>query len=319
MMCTLGSCSSSVAPVKDKVKVQLKYRHQAQFAGLYVAVKNGYYQEEDIEVEFIEGGGGVDLFGPVISQDIHFAIASSDHILAKRVEGAPLKAIAAIYRKSATVFVSMVGSQILRPHDMKNKKVAALLENAGEYEFQLKAMLKNVHIDPQEVQVVSLDRQYKDFISGKVDVTGAYITGGALRLEAQGVELNYIWPSDYGIEFYSDTLFTSDHLITTNPDLVLRFLRASLRGWNEAIRHQTEAIEATLEYAKIKDTALQTAMMNAQHHLIYTGDAPIGWMSKRVWQGMNRTLHEQGVITTQIQDINTVFTTKFLEAIYNDN
>lgn len=311
-------CNRADSPTIDKVKIQLKYYHQAQFAGLYMAVERGYYKDENIEVEFVEGGGDVDLFTPIIDGTVQFSIASSDLILAKRVAGNPIKAIAVIYRKSACVFVSKVESNILRPHDLKNKKVAALFENAKEYEFQLKGMLKNIGVDLNEVEIVDLDRQYETFLSGEVDVTGAYVTGGALRLEEKGIALNYIWPSDYGIDFYSDTIFANDALIIDNPDLVLRFLRASLRGWNEAIRNSEDAVNVTLKYARIKNPALQTAMMKAQHPLIYTGDAQVGWMSKRIWSSMNTTLFEQGVIPIALDDIDTVYTTTFIEKIYNE-
>lgn len=316
ILLSLFGCQTEPPKKIDKVRVQLKFHHQAQFAGLYMAVEHGFYQDENIEVEFVEGGGDVDLFTPIINKEAQFSIASSDLILAKRVSGQPIKAIAVVYKKSACVFVSKTESNILRPHDMKNKKVAVLLDKAKEYEFQLRAMLKNLQIDSKTVKMVDLDRQYQQFLAGDVDVTGAYVNGGALRLESQGVKLNYIWPSDYGVEFYSDALFTHDSLIKNNPDLVLRFLRASLRGWNEAIRHSEDAVTVTLKYAKIKDRKLQAAMMHAQHPLIYTGNGQIGSMDERIWSGMNKTMFEQGVIPTPLNDINSVYTTSFLEHIY---
>lgn len=312
----LWGCNTSVELQEpDKVKVQLKFSHQAQFAGLYVAVEKGYFKDENLEVEFIEGGRGIDLISPVAAGDVDFGIASSDHILISRTEGAKVRAIAAIYRRSAAVFVAKAGSGIKRPHDMLGKKVAVYSKNAKEYEYELRAMLKKLDIDIEQMKLVDLDHKYEKFINDEVDVTGAYVTGGALRLSSQGVELNYIWPIDYGIDFYSDTFFTSDTLLQNNPDLVQRFLRASLKGWDYAIRHSVEAVEITMNYAAIKDISLQMKMMEAQHPLIYTGENSIGWMQRRVWEGMHDILFEQEVIATPLEDISSAYTNQFVEEL----
>lgn len=319
ILCLTGCNNSPQPAVLDKVTVQLKIRHQAQFAGLYWAVEKGYFLDENIEVTFVEGGRGIDLVTTVVNGEAQFGIASSDLILTRRVLGQPVKAIAAIYRKSAAAFVSKSGSSILRPHEMVGKKIAVLSEDGKEYELQLRAMMKKLNIDIQEMNLLDLDRGYKDFLTGDIDVTGAYVTGGALRLKSQGVELNYIWPSDYGIDFYSDTIFVSDSLIENNSDLIERFLRAALKGWNETIRNAEEAVEITMKYAKNQDKTLQTAMMNAQHPLIYTGEDEIGWMTNNVWRRMNSILYEQGVIDQPLADVNSVYTMQFLQNVYNKN
>lgn len=314
-----GCGTSPEPPDPDKVTVQLKFIHQAQFAGLYWAVEKGYYLDENIEVTFVEGGRGIDLVKPVVTGEAQFGIASSDLVLARRAEGVPVKAIAAIFRRSAATFVSKSDSSILRPHDMVGKKVAVLSESAKEYEFQLRAMMKKLNIDIQQIDLVELDHGYDNFLAGEIDVTGAYVTGGAMRLKALGVEVNYIWPSDYGVDFYSDTLFVNDSLIESNSDLVERFLRATLKGWNETIRNSREAVEISMKYAKVKDKDLQAAMMDAQHPLIYTGDDEIGWMTDRVWQRMHAILYDQGVIERPLDDVSSVYTMQFLQSVYNRN
>lgn len=310
-----GCSSNSEMRSPDTVSVQLKYYHQAQFAGLYVAEYLGYFRDENIDVTFLEGGRGVDIITPVAAGDIDFGIASSDHILISRTQGVAIRAIAAIYRRSAAIFVAKAGSGIQRPYDMVGKRIAVYSKNAKEYEYELRAMLKKLGIDIGRTQLVDLDHQYEGFLKGDVDVTGAYVTGGALRLQAKGMELNYIWPIDYGIDFYSDTLFTSDTLIEKNPELVQRFLRAALRGWDYAIRNSEEAVDITMKYARIQDRSLQMKMMAAQHPLIYTGEDSIGWMEDRVWQGMHQILFEQGVIQAPLSDIHSAFTNEFVEAI----
>ncbi len=313
----LAGCNDAV-PTKtpDKVTVQLKYKHQAQFAGIYVALDKGYYKEENLEVQLKEGGSGIDLIAPVVEGDAQFGIASSDLILAKRAEGMKIKAIAAIYRRSAAIFVSKAGSGIKRPHDMVGKRIAVFSKNAKEYEFQLRAMLNKLNLDISEMELLPLDHNYEGFLGGDVDVTGAYLTGGVLRLKSQGAELNYIFPSDYGIDFYSDTIFVNESLLEHDSDLALRFLRATLKGWNDAIKDMKNAVDISVRYSQKGDKHLETVMMDTQLPLIYTGDDHIGWMSEKVWSGMNRILFEQEVIEKPLDDINSVYTMELLRTIY---
>lgn len=316
---TLGlvGCNDAVPTTPlDKISVQLKYTHHAQFAGIYMALENGYYKDENVEVQLKEGGAGIDLIAPIVDGDAQFGIASSDLILAKRAEGVKIKAIAAIFRRSAAIFVSKAGSGIKRPHDMIGKRIAIFSENAKEYEFQLRAMLNKLNLDISEIKLLPLDHHYEGFLGGDIDVTGAYLTGGVLRLKAQGAELNYIFPSDYGIDFYSDTIFASDSLLEQNSDLALRFLRATLKGWNAAIRDMKKAVELSIRYSAKGDRELETAMMDAQLPLIYTGYDHIGWMNEKVWSGMNKILFEQEVLAKPLDDINSVYTMELLRTIY---
>lgn len=314
----VSGCSDPPSKQADKVTIQLKFVHQAQFAGIYIALERGFYAVENIELTFIEGGRGIDLIEPVISGKAHFGIAASDLILARRIENKPVKAIAAIYRRCAAAFVTLKESGIINPQGMIGKNIAVISKNAKEYEFQFRAMMKRLGLDISRTQLLPLEHQYSDFLMGEIDVTGAYITGGAMRLKAKGKELNTIWPGDYGIHFYSDTIFTHENTIRDNPDLVERFLRATIKGWNEAIANPDFAVEATMKYARIKDKQLQTDMMDAQYPLIYTGEDSVGWMKEEIWSGMNAILHEENIVPKRLKNINDVYTTEFLEKIKED-
>lgn len=318
VLLSLAGCNDPVTDsLPEKINIQLKYAHQAQFAGIYMALEKGYYQDENLDVQLTEGGGGVDLVAPVVNGEAQFGIAASDLVLVKRAQGVKIKAIAAIYRRSAAIFASKADSGIKRPHDMVGKRIAVLSENAREYEFQLRAMLNKLDLDTSDMVLLPLDHHYQEFLDGTIDVTGAYITGGYLRLKSQGIDLNLIWPSDYGIDFYSDTIFVNESLLERNPDLALKFLRATLKGWNDAIRDIQKSVEITMRYSKITDKGLQMEMMKAQLPLIYTGDDHIGWMTDSVWSGMNDILFEQGVIKKPLSDIHSVYTMELLQEIYN--
>jgi len=313
----LGCGPSQPQKAPGEVKLQLKWVHQAQFAGFYMAQEKGYYAKENIKVNFLEGGQGIDNAGSVISGNANFGVVAPEDVLIKRSQGAPLTAIAAIYRRSAVVYLSMIDSGIVRPADFQGKKVAAA-GTAGairDFEFQFYALIKKLGLDSKKLKIVAYDPDYVAFYKGEVDVTAAFSTGGLIKMRQKGLKLNLIWPSDYGIHFYSDTLATTERLISEKPDLVTRFLRASLRGWQDAIEDYRHAVTVTLKYAEIKDSELQTAMMEAMLPLVHTGEDRIGWMKGEVWQGMYQILLEQRLLARPL-DTNQAYTLRFLEEIY---
>jgi NitT/TauT family transport system substrate-binding protein len=177
--------------------------------------------------------------------------------------------------------------------------------------------MKKLRLDSKKLKIVTYDPDYVAFYKGEVDITAAFATGGLIKMRQKGLKLNLIWPSDYGIHFYSDTLATTDRLILEKPDLVARFLRASLRGWRDAIEDYQQAVTVTLTYAQIKDPQLQTTMMEAMLPLVHTGEDKIGWMKGEVWQGMYQILLEQRLLARPF-DVNQAYTLRFLKEIYGE-
>ncbi len=309
-------CSESQPPkAPDEVKLQLKWHHQAQFAGFYMAQEKGYYAAENIKVTFLEGGPNVDIAEKLISGRAGFGILAPEVILINRSRGVPFTSIATIFRRSPTVFVAKYDSGIIRPSDFTGKTVSVSSIGFSESETQFKAMMKKLGVDLSKVKVTLHDATYENIYSNEADVSAAYSISGVIRMRKKGLKLNLIWPEDYGINFYSDTLVTTEKLISENPDLVKRFTRASLKGWQDSIGDYRQAVNVTLKYAGDKDSDIQTAMMEAMLPLVHTGEDHIGWMKPDVWNEMYETLLEQGLLEKPF-DINKGYTIKFIEEIY---
>ena len=315
----LGCGKSEPSKPPDEVTLQLKWVHQAQFAGYYVAREKGYYARENIKVNFLEGGAGVDLTQRLASGQADFAVLTPEFICIARSRGLPIKAIAAIYRRNAAVFVAMAGSGISRPSDFIGKTVASGDPDGLQKDFALQftAMMHKLGLDISRVNIVPYDPAYTVFYKGQVQVTPCYSTGGLIKMRRKGLKLNLIWPSDYGINFYSDTLAATDSMIDEKPDLVARFLRATLQGWQEAVQDYPEAVTQTLKYARTKDRELETAMMEAMLPLVHTGENHIGWMKPIVWQEMVRMLEQQGLVAEPL-DPKSAYNLSFLEAFYGE-
>ena len=140
------------------------------------------------------------------------------------------------------------------------------------------------------------------------------VSSSFLQKDTSISETFQTWP-EFRCDCPSDTLFTTEQLIEENPDLVTRFLRATLRGWREAIEDTEEAVAITLKYAKEADAELQTQMIEASLPRAHTGKDHFGWMRAEVWEGMHDILLEQGILEEPF-DVGEVYTMEFLESIY---
>jgi len=300
----------------DQVTVQLKWIHQAQYAGFYAAEAQGFYEEEGIDVTFIPGGIGIDIFAGVADGSIEFAVVGADSIIDMRSQGMPIKAIATTYRINPFVLVAFGDSGIASPYDFPGHVVAV---TPGYSEAQFGAMLANVGVDPASFAVVPYQYDDEPFLRGDVDVQVSFAAGSLLPLREKIGDrtLNIIWPDDYGVHFYSDTIIVSEGLIADDPQLVLRFLRATLRGHQFAIANLEAAIDATMPYAAVPDRDVQMSMLEASIPLIFTGENVVGWMRPDVWEEMYQILNQHGFLAAPF-DIADAYTMQFLEAIYDD-
>lgn len=308
----VGGCAQSEP--RDQVTLQLKWFHQAQFAGFYVARERGYYADEGLEVILLEGGPDVDVLEQVHSGDADLGIFSPEDILIARSHGQPLVALAVIYQLNPMLFISLQEAGIHHPADFLGRTVS--LAPDGEIQFQ--AVMEHLDLDLDRVEFKPYSYDYQAFTAGEVDVTEAYATGGLIRLQQQGLEVNTIWPGDYGVQFYSDTLFTNEKYLVEHSDLLERFLRASLKGWQDTIEDQSAAVEITLRYAKEADPDLQALMLEASVPLIHTGNHPLGWMDQNRWQQIHDILLDQGLLAQPL-DLTELYTNRYLEAVYEVN
>ncbi|GIC80115.1 GGDEF domain-containing protein [Moritella sp. F3] len=249
----LSSCS---AHALDTVNLDLRWEHQFQFAGYYAAIEKGYYQDEDINVNIRAGSANKDNIDEVISGRADFSISNSELIQA-RLQGKPVVAISALFQYSPEILLSLKSSNINYPLELKNKIIAT---RSGTLEPHLLAMLERQDslLTEKPTIIKKSDFNLGLFISGDVDVITSYLTNEPYTLSKMGIDYKIMDPQAYGINFYSDFLFTSEQFISTNYRLVERFKRASLRGWEYALANPDEII--TLILAKYPTTKSADAL-----------------------------------------------------------
>jgi len=186
----LSSCGSPAA----EVSVRLKWTHQTQFAGIYMADKEGYYADENLKVtiEPVDFDQMLSI-DKVIEGKNTFGIGAADEVIVARANGAPVKAIAVIYRISPQVYMSIGDIKVSKPEDLIGKRVG-IGQGSGLWTFN--AMINKAGIDRNLITVE--DPKTFDTLecAQRYDVCNAYSTDSIVKADMQGIANSAIWPGD---------------------------------------------------------------------------------------------------------------------------
>ena len=294
LLCLQGVARA--AESADHVRLQLKWRHQFQFAGYYAAQLKGYYAEEGLAVEIIEGGGTKSSIEAVTGGRADYGVSDTD-VLLERLRGQPLVVCAAIFQHSPYVLLSRADHGIRVPGHLAGARV--MVANA-QGAAQFRAMLLKEGIDPERVEFVPHSWSLDALIEGKVDAVSAYATVEPARLRARGVEPAVMRTLDYGVDFYGDTLFTTEAQLAAHPQRMEKFLRATVRGWYYALNHPGLMADHILTLPRVRESGVTRELLlgeaEAMRELILPEVVEIGHMNLGRWQRIADTFASQGMV-----------------------
>lgn len=293
-----------------KVVLRLKWVHQAQFAGFYTAVEKGFYEEAGLDVEIRPGGSDFPAVQMVASGSEHFGVTGADQIIMGREKGVPVTAISTLYRETPFVLFSLKSSGITTMQDLEGQEVGVKL--GGNEELTYRAMIESSGIDASRIKEMPVKFDLSPLLSGQVKVWPGYVINEVLAVEESGEEVNIIKPKDSGINFYADTLFTTQELIDKDPALVKSFVQASMKGWDYAIENPEEAAGFGLNYGKSLKLEHEVNMMNASIPMLLPDSPPLGKMDLKAWETLQQSLLNLDFLKKE-QDLNQLFTNEFIE------
>ncbi|MDD3147798.1 MAG: ABC transporter substrate-binding protein [Candidatus Riflebacteria bacterium] len=281
----------------EKVTLALKWKHAFQFAGYYAAINQGFYKAEGLEVTLTEPENFVFPVASVVKGLAEYGISSGD-LIRSRVEGSPIVVIGVIFQHSPIILLSRKdrGLMYLSDYVGKNLMVA---DGAGGWE-EITAMFIKEGINPDLLKRTPHLWSVDPIISGKVDASVDYITDQPHQMLLKGVEPRAIKPIDYGIDFYADSIFTSEAELQNHPQRAKAFLRASIKGWRYALDHIDEMVKVILEMPGVKERGLTAEHLKFEAtqmlELIQPKLVEIGHMNPARWKLMAETYARLGVI-----------------------
>lgn len=264
------AASKPVGPA-DKVKLQLKWVPQAQFAGYFVALEKGLYQAENLDVTIVPGGPDIVSEQQVANGQADFGVDWVASFLAFRDKGVPIVNVAQIYQSSGLLLVSKKAANITKAEDLKGKKVGVWY---GGNEFEFLALMDKLKLDPdRDLTIIKQGFTMDPFLAGQMDAASAMTYNEYQVVLASGLkaeDLNVIDYNKEGVGMLQDNLFTSEDTLKNKKEMAARFVRASLKGWQAAIDDQKSAVDIIMKYVEKGSTTAehQTRMMSEVAKLV---------------------------------------------------
>ena len=227
----------------------------------------------------------------------------------------PVVAIATIYQRSPVAFVSLAKNHITKPQDFISKTVVVDLK--GTTGIIYRALLASQSINQAMVKTQPrADYTNTALVNGQAEVIDAFINNQPVQLKQQGYDINVILPSDYGIDLYANVIFTTEEMIKTQPDVVEAFVRATTLGMQHAIQDPEAATKLTLARGTGLNPSSEATSMRLALPLMNPAGSRPGMMSAANWQTAYQMLHDQGLLTQQL-DVQQAYTLTFLDKAYS--
>lgn len=295
------------------VQLGLGYIPSVQFAPFYVAIDQGYFADENIEVE-LEHGFETDFLKLLGTNERQFIIASGEQVILGRAQGLPVTYAGTWYQKFPVVIFAPADAGIKTPQDLIGKKVGIPGLYGASY-IAWKGLIYATGIPEDQVQLESIGfTQASAVQAGVVDAANDYAANGPVQLQIGGEDVDVIVIDDY-IKMPANGLVTNETMVAEQPALVESMARTMLRGIQFTLDHPDEAFEISLKY--VPEAAPQREINRAifDASLPYwtpPADRKPGYSDPSVWTTTAEFMYESGLVDTLV-DTEGIWTNQFVE------
>ena len=192
----------------EKVSLQLQWLDQFQFAGYYIAKEKGFYEDIGLDVEIKKYSHDINIVNDVRSQKTTYGIGRSSLIIdmSKRKD---IVLLSAVFQSSPLVMLATKESNITMVKDFIGKRIMVTPEIGSMVSLQ--AMANQNEVVKENVVQIQHSYDVNDLINQKADLMTSYISNEPYLLKERGIDYTIFDPKDYGFDFYSDLLFTSEN------------------------------------------------------------------------------------------------------------
>jgi NitT/TauT family transport system substrate-binding protein len=306
-----GSSQAETQQELQKVRLGLGYIPNVQFAPFYVAQKQGFYADEGLEVE-LEYGFEDDFVALAAQGEREFAVASGDQVILAQAQGVPIIYVMKWYQRYPVALIAPTTKGISTLQDLGGKKVGLPGLFGGSF-VGWKALVHEAGLDESSVTVEEIGfTQVAAVQQGSIDAAMVYIANEPVQLRNQGIEVEVFEVSDY-IDLVSNGLVVGNKLLTENPELVERMVRATLRGLEHTIANPEETFTTVREVIPEMtdaDAPIQRQVLNASIELWRSDN--LGVSSQEDWQESIDFMLETGLLEKAVE-AEKLYTNQFVE------
>ena len=317
----LSGCTADDTPATDAagdltpITLQLQWVAQAQFAGYYAAVDQGYYADEGLDVTIVEGGPDIVPQDVLAAGDVDYAISWVPKVLGSIEQGANITDVAQIFERSATTQISFTDKNIKTAADLTGKTVGSW--GFGN-EWELFAGMQKASVALDDISLIQQAFDMNAFLSGDIDAAQAMTYNEyAQVLESenpdtgelyQPEDLNVIDWNDEGTAMLQDAIWANADQLASDADYAantVKFIKASIKGWIFAANSPEDAAGIVTAAGSSLGQSHQLWMTNEVSKLIFPSTNGVGMIDDAAWANtvdiaMN-TQNETGatIITTE--------------------
>ena len=288
-----------------KVTIQLSWFDQFQFAGYYMAKEQGFYKDAGLDVQILPFSLGMNIPKMVNDGDVDFAIGRENLILEK-AKYPKIIALAAIFQATPLVLLTTKDSGIDSFNKFENKKLMRTKDDGSE--VSLKAMLSASKIDLKSITQVEHSHNIYDLIEKRVDIISAYTSKAPYILQKEQIKYNIFYPKDYGFDMYSDFLITNIDKYNNDYNVVEKFKKASLKGWEYAYNNIEKSVDIIFEKYNTQNLSKEELIFEANElkKLSYLNISRLGDMKQEKVQRIYDLYNVMGYINNEFKIDNFI-------------
>lgn len=311
----LSLALSTTAAAATAITFQLNWTAGGANAGFASAVAEGYYKEVGLDVQLVEGNGSGNTAQLVASNRSQLAYADAVSVSQLIAKGAPMKVLSTIYQSNPNEVSALKKTGIKSVKDLAGKKVG--VPSGSSQTTMLPLVLKAMGLKESDVNLINMPAtaMVPALLQGQVDAILGSIDSYQIQLEAQGADLdNYLF-ADNGVPTVSTSIFASNAYVKENPDVVKKFIAASLKGWSFALDNPDKAVKALKTIFPNMNEKLAKAELVAIKPLFCSGGAKyIGKAEDALWEKTQNLLSEVKLLPAG-QDPKSYYTNDYLPPV----
>lgn len=303
----------AIGQSKAKVNMQLGWIAGGNQIAEVVAKQLGYFDVEGIDFAIQPGGPAIDGVAVVASGRFEVGqVSSSPSNMLAVSQDLPVKVFATGLQQHPYTFFSLKKNPIRTPKDMVGKKIG--IQQTGL--VLLRALLAKNKIDEKSMTIIPVGADMTPLMTGQVDtITGWQTNTTALKpLGADRVDLR-LW--DTGVRLYALPYYAHTETLRSRPEMLVRFLRATARGWAYANKNRDAATDMLIKEYPNLNRADERLAIDALMDYAYNAQTNAnGWgtMDRAIWQEQINQYAELNQFSKRVPKVDEVMTMDILNA-----
>jgi NitT/TauT family transport system substrate-binding protein len=306
--------SAGAAQAADQASLLLNWYLGGLHTPFYLGLERGYYADEGIELTINEGRGSGRAVQVIAAKGDTFGMADAGSLMLGAAQGAPIKAVMSLLNTSGFGIISLAESGIRTVKDLEGKTLAV---SPGDALTQLfPAVVAANDLDEGSIELVFMDPPAKPVavMEKRTDALLGGIDDQYFLIEAQGHEPAALRFADLGVNTVGITVLTHEDVLAENPDLVRRFVKASVRAWQAALEDPAAAVDAALEVKPDLNRESTLKQLETDLGLLFSPNTEgkgIGYGAPEDWQHTKQLLAEYRDLETD-REPGSFYTNDFL-------